>query len=609
MKSSGSCASLMALGAILFGLLQAVPTYAVTFDVSAPVPTSINWDTPNSLFIDRDGTFFLEDAYAQYDDVPADHVWNFYTGANNDSVSLSQVNSQYDTRTLCNGGNPVAIELFGQPVKSQTTYSQADYCDMIGVWVDPDTGDWYGVVHNELFGTDPRVDAISYAISRDRGASWTLQPPIVTSPYGKGDPHTPYYYYGDGDPRLFVDYASGYFYIFYTSRIIGQNGAPSGSDDYMWAYVARAPISGKMTPSSWQKFYHGKWQQVLGTNWTCDASTASTVPCARAPVSSSLESNIQGPSIDLSAQGGPAADTTGSETFVTPAVHGGSLLDAGYTEGTLRVMSVSWNAYLQKYIAVAEDRTIANPGTPNFDYSLPATTLKFYVSSDLATQRWTYAGNVPYTSAVWYRWYVDAATKTSSSPLGRTFRTYCAYSCSQSDGEYIDVTAHLDPSVDPAPVYYSDAEGHSITASSPSRQYVIAHPGNPPLNVPAPASGAWTFEASGDGFFTISINGTYLGVSDDNTGRAWGAPVKLSSSGSSVQQQWFFQRVATGDSSVFRIVNRFSGLALSFPGSVLTTDLSRVVTAPIRSWDNAKPRSIAVWGQFDQGIILQRDRW
>ncbi|SFJ48848.1 RICIN domain-containing protein [Paraburkholderia megapolitana] len=606
MKRSGSRISLTALGAILLGLLQAAPAQAVTFRASAPVPMSIYSDSPNSLFIDRDGTFFLENAYSQYDDVPADHVWDFYSGANADSVSLSQAHSQYDTRVLCNDGNPVAIELFGKPVKSQTSYTQADYCDMIGVWVDPDTGDWYGIVHNELFGTNPRVDAISYAISRDRGASWTLQSPIVTSPYGKGDPHTPYYYYGDGDPRLFVDYASGYFYIFYTSRILGQNGAPSGFDNYMWAHVARAPISRKMTSSSWQKFYNGKWQQVLGTNWTCDASSAATTPCARAPVSSSLESNIQGPSVDLTAQGGPAADATGSETFVTPTGNTGSLLDAGYTNATLRVMSISWNVYLQKYIAVAEDRTISKPGTPSFDYGLPATTLKLYTSSDLATQQWTYAGSVPYSSASWYRWFVDTATKTSSSPLGQTFRTYCAYSCSQSDGEYIDITAHLDSSTDPVPVYYADAAGHSITADSPNGEYFIAHPGNPRANVPALASGAWRFKATGDGFFTISIDGAYLGVDNSDAGRAWGAPVKLSPAGSSVQQQWYFQKVVTGDAFAYRIVNRFSGLALSFPGSALTSSLSGVVTAPIRSWDNSRPRSIAVWGSFDQSIVLQR---
>ncbi|WP_323122261.1 RICIN domain-containing protein [Burkholderia alba] len=608
MKRSGNRISFTALGAALLMLFQAAPAQAFTFSAAAPVSASPYSDSPNAFFIDRDGTFFLQNAYAQYDDVPADHVWNFYTGANADAVSLSAAHSQYDTRTLCNDGNPVAQALFGQPVKSQTGYSQADYCDMIGVWVDPDTGNWYGLVHNELFGNNPRVDAISYAVSTDRGASWTLQQPILTSPYGKGDPNTPYYYYGDGDPRLFVDYASGYFYVFYTSRILGQNGNPSGFDNYMWAHAARAPIGQKMTPSSWQKFYDGKWQQAPGTNWTCDASTAGSIPCAAAPVSSSLEANLQGPSTDLSAQGGPAADTTGGETFVTPGKNAGSLYNAGYTNGTLRVMSVSWNVYLQKYIAMAEDRTVSNPGTPNFDYGLPATTLKFYVSSDLGTPQWTYAGSVPYNSASWYRWFVDSATKTSSSALGKTFRAYCGFGCSKYGSEYVDVTAAVAQPADAAPVYYSDASGHSIGAGTAVRRYFIAHPGNPATNLPSAAAGAWQFAATGDGFFTIAINGTYLGVKDGNAGRAWGAPVVLSKAApaaSAARQQWYFQKVAGAGGAAFRIVNRYSGLALSFPGSALTTDLSTAVTAPLRNWDAAAPASIQVWKQSDQAIVLQ----
>ncbi len=579
--------------------------HAATFSAASAIQASPVSDSPNSLFIDRSGAFYVQNAFAQYDDVPADHYWKFYTGPDVDSLTESAAHSQYDTRVLCNAKNPVAIDLFGQPVKSRTGYTQADYCDLIGVWVDPDSGDWYGIVHNELFGNDPRVDAISYAISTDQGASWTLQAPILTSPYGRGDPKTPYYYYGDGDPRLYVDNVSGYFYLFYTSRILGQNGNPSGFDNYMWAHAARAPISDKMKPSSWRKFHDGKWEQAGGTNWTCDAATAATTPCAAAPASSALESNIAGPATDLGAQGGPAADRTGGETFAPPAQGAGDLLSAGYTNGTMRVMSVAWNVYLQKYLAIAEDRTISNPGTRDFDYGAPAATLKFYVSDDLATQRWTFAGSVPYSSTSWYRWFTDSVSKTSAATLGSTFRTYCVFgSCSKYGAEYIDVTVALEPAKDAAPSAYADAGGVTVPVTSASRQVYIVHPGNAATNLPAAADGAWTLNAVGDGFFTLRLGNRYLGVGGGAAGRAWGAAPTWTSSAAGARQQWYFQKIGAGAAGGYRLVNRASGLALNVPGSALTANLAGVATVPIRSWDAASGASITVWPQAQQALRL-----
>ncbi|WP_186112501.1 RICIN domain-containing protein [Burkholderia gladioli] len=586
-------------------LCMAASAQTASFSVGPSVAASPVSDSPNSLFIDRDGSFYAQNALSQYDDNPDNHYWKFYSGADVDNLSEARAHSQYDTRVLCNDRNPVAIALFGQPVTSRTGYTQADYCDLVGVWVDPDSGNWYGVVHNELFGNDPRVDAISYAISTDQGANWTLQDPILTSPYGRGDPKTPYYYYGDGDPRLYVDNVGGYFYIFYTSRIQGQNGNPGGFDNYMWAHAARAPIKDKMKPASWQKFYAGKWQQVPGTNWTCDAATAAATPCATAPVSSSLESNIAGPTSDLGAQGGPAADGTGSERFVPPAQGAGDLLSAGYTNGTMRVMNVAWNLYLQKYVAVAEDRAITKPGTRDFDYNGPASTLKFYVSDDLATQQWRFAGSVPYQTASWYRWFTDSVSKTASDTLGNRFRTYCVYGKCQTYGaEYADVTITPDASRDAASLAYADAGGMRLAVKSAPVQAYVVHPGNGGTNLPAAASGAWTLGALGDGFFTLQLGGRYLGVGSGNAGRAWGAAPVWSSSAGGVQQQWYFQKIGSGGSGGYRIVNRYSGLALNVSGTALTSDLAGVTTVPIRSWDAAAGASIPVWPQAGQALRL-----
>ncbi|GLV96791.1 hypothetical protein Slala05_04230 [Streptomyces lavendulae subsp. lavendulae] len=134
------------------------------------------------------------------------------------------------------------------------------------MWVDPDTGDWYGLVHNEFtpqpFGDSSHFDGIDYAVSTDQGRTWTVKDHVITSPYGtaRGDTTAfpqQTYHYGDGDPRLFADTASGYFYVFYGSRIVDKG---SGWKTFH-AHVARAPIADRMAPGSWRKWYDGAWSQ------------------------------------------------------------------------------------------------------------------------------------------------------------------------------------------------------------------------------------------------------------------------------------------------------------------------------------------------------------
>ena len=140
----------------------------------------------------------------------------------------------------------------------------------MGVWVDPDTGHWYGLVHNEFtpqpFGDGLHYDAIDYAVSKDQGKTWNIKDHVLTSPYStkRGDntafPHDTYHY-GNGDARLFVDTASGYFYVYYNSRVIPKGGVPGAWTDGSRAHVARAPMSAKLAPGSWKKWYDGAWSQ------------------------------------------------------------------------------------------------------------------------------------------------------------------------------------------------------------------------------------------------------------------------------------------------------------------------------------------------------------
>ena len=568
------------------------------------IPSAIDSDTPNFLFIDSNGQFFLENAVSQYDQVPANHVWDFYTGTNAQTSDLkhSAGHSQFNTQAMCEAGNPVYRKLYAVPgiTPGKGAYADGNFCDAMGVWVDPDTGNWYTIVHNELYPNIPRIDVISYAISSDHGKTWTLEAPIATSPYGVGNKKDVYYDYGEGDPRLVVDTSTGYFYIFYNSRIMTPSG--SGFSSHEWEHVSRAPISRKMAPDSWEKYYDGGWSQTPGIDWTCDA--AGPAPCKPGAAASALGSSI-----------GPDGDPTIHQTFVQPVSRQTAKDLATYTNSLLHTASVSWDVYLGKYIAFAEDRTLSTMTGHDDD---PVATMKFYVSDDLSTQKWTYGGEIPYRNSSWYRWMVDPGSLTSSKTIGSTFLAYCAVNCSnpKNDSEYIKVSVTLNPGVTP-PVYYSGAGG----VQSATNTYLIGHPG-----VRTRAShrnAAWTFVPlpQDGGFFNIRQGAKYLGVADGDAGRAWGASVSLSTpippTGGAPEmsrQQWYFEQIkAIGGVPVstaeYRLINRYSGLALSFSGKTLTaSNLSKAVTAPIRDWDatpsEVSSAAVRIWKAADQELIF-----
>ena len=569
-----------------------------------PIRSAPASDTPNFLFIDSDGKFFLQNADSQYDTVPANHVWEFYSGKNAQDIKLklSKRHSQFDTQAMCETGNPIYTALYRVPgVKpGPKGYSDGNFCDAVGVWVDPDTGDWYAVAHNELYPNIPRVDVISYAISKDHGKTWVLQAPIATSPYGLGNKKDHYYDYGEGDPRLVVDTSSGYFYLFYNSRIMKPSGA--GFSSHEWEHVSRAPISKKMAPESWEKYYNGGWSRTPGIEWTCDAVGPS--PCGAGTVASALASSI-----------GPDGDPTIHQTFIQPIEKQTANDFATYTNSLLHTASVSWNVYLGKYIAFAEAR---NSSAKSGDKDDPVDTMQFYVSDDLGEQKWTYAGSVPYKNSSWCRWMVDPGNLTSSKTIGSAFLAYCAVNCSnpKNDSEYIKVSIALKSRLS-LPVYYSGTGG----VNSATHTYLIGHSdGSRPAD---PKGSLWTFVPvpHDDGFFNIQQGTKYLGVPDGDRGRAWGAAVRLSAPLPSMtsapempRQQWYFERIkpssGTAASTVqYRLVNRYSGLALSFAGETLSTaSLAQAVTAPIRDWDAAPVRTAGrpfkVWRASDQGWIF-----
>ncbi|MFE3113072.1 RICIN domain-containing protein [Kitasatospora indigofera] len=536
-----------------------------TIGVGTPVPYTHPTDTQATPYVDKDGTFWFQQSAALYGAADA-RYWDFFTGTDFDTATRSGAVSDSvnpanpddrndDTSWRCNN-SPTGRQATYAP--SGAGFAQKNYCDLAGVWVDPDTGDWYGLVHNEFtpdpFGHGLHYDAIDYTVSKDQGRTWDIKSHVITSPYStvRGDtaafPNQTFSY-GDGDQRLYADTASGYFYVFYGSRILDKNGGWTA----FYEHVARAPISAKMAPGSWQKWYDGAWSQ---------------------PGVGGRESNM----VPVNGAG-----DTGYTPFAgeyDPANTGTSAqqIAAGRMPATspLFVMDITYNAYLGLYIG--------EPQAVKQDGSEPQ---HLYATDDLTTQKWYPIGDTgSYHTASWYRWFLDSANRTNSTIVGRSFRSYCAFECSKkadgktADGEYVDLT--VDSSAPAAPPVdltkaYRIANGNGRVLAQVS--------GGSATTSLAGATGSglesWVFSANGDGSYRItnSATGRLLGVDTTTSGRAWGARPTVTAAGAggpSVGQQWF---VIAGPGG-HRLVNRHSGLVIG-----LSADSARLAeTTPTRSW-------------------------
>ncbi|NEA49816.1 hypothetical protein G3I35_27040 [Streptomyces sp. SID10815] len=529
-------------------------------------------DTPAAPFIDKDGTFYYQQSAALYG-ASEPRKWDFYTGRDFDSAAFSSTISDAvnpanpldkngDTTWRCNN-SPTGREATAAP--SGSSYSQKNYCDLVGVWTDPDTGDWYGLVHNEFtpqpFGDGVHYDAIDYAVSTDQGRTWSIKGHALTSPYStkRGDTAAfpqQTYYYGDGDQRLFVDAASGYFYVYYGSRVVEKGSGWKAFQEH----VARAPISAKMAPGSWQKWYDGAWSQPgVGGKESNMVPAGSAGSTGYTPVSGEYD---------------PANTGTVSQQIA-----------AGKMPATspLFVMDIAYDAYLGLYIG--EPQAVDQSG------NAPQ---QFYATDDLATQKWYPIGDTgSYRTASWYRWFLDGANKTNSAIVGRSFRSYCSFGCSNgASGEYVDVTVG---SSAPAAAPVDLSKSYRITSAG-GRVLAQASGGTATTSLGAATGSAlesWSFAANGDGSYRIAngATGQLLGVdATSTTGRAWGAKPTVTASGTggpSVGQQWWIIP-STGPKGAYRLVNRYSGLVIG-----LSSTAGRLAeTTPVRSWTDASGNAV-----------------
>ncbi|THA64565.1 hypothetical protein E6P78_19850 [Streptomyces sp. A0958] len=544
--------------------VSAAPSYTV--DVGSKGTWDRPDDTPAFPYIDKDGTFYYQQAHALYG-ASEGRAWSFYSGADFDSATRHPISDAVnpansndknnDTTSRCNN-SPTGKTATNPPTGS--SYSQRNFCDLAGVWVDPDTGNWYGLVHNEFtpqpFGDGVHYDAIDYTVSTDQGKTWTIKDHAITSPYStkRGDTSAfpqKTYHYGDGDQRLFVDTASGYFYVFYGSRIVDKNGGWKA----FHAHVARAPISAKMAPDSWQKWYNGAWSQPGVGGKESNMVPTSTNSSGYTPVDKEYD---------------PAATGTVAEQVA-----------AGKTPPTspLFVMDITWNAYLGLYIG--EPQAVDQSG------NAPQ---QFYATDDLTTQKWRLIGDTgSYTNASWYRWFLDGANKTSSGIVGRDFRSYCSFGCSGgSSAEYVNLSIRTDSPA--APV--DTSKTYRITgADSRALAQVSGSTATTSQNAGGPNPDIWSFASNGDGSYRIANTSTsaLLGVGTSPAQRAWGtAPTATAAgaNGPTVGQQWFVVRNATG--GTYRLVNRYSGLVLGVSSGTAETSPARFWTAPSGGVGNAR---------------------
>ncbi|TXT16089.1 hypothetical protein VHUM_00592 [Vanrija humicola] len=533
---------------LALALLATRALAAAASPVSSPYTVTVGstgpWadpdDTPAQSFIDKDGAYFFQSSHAEYG--PEDErVWQFWSGRDMESYTFDRDVSEYvdprnpldtnkDVTWRCNNSPTGKREKHGYPFLE---YTQKNYCDLMGVWVDPDTGYWYGLVHNEFtgrpFGDSLHFDRIDYAVSKDGGRTWDIRDGVITSPFPTvRDDNVTFpestYKWGAGDQRLVVDIASGYFYVNYCSRVIDKG-------DLRWwvahySHYARAPISGKMAPGTWHKWYNGSWSEpgVGGLEGTIF------------PVTSNKDTGYPPPHKEYDPKTPGFAAEQVAKGLTPPT-------------SPLQWMDVSWNAYLGLWVGQP-----TNP-VKRSDKPGPAPQ-EFYGTDDLTSQKWWLLGDTgDYKTKSAYRWQLDAVSKTSQTYLGKRFRAYCSFGCSEGkDGEWVDVSI----------------EGQG-------RKALVAAAGD--------ATTGWAFRATGDGAYAIINAATSDALSlasDSPAQRAWGAKLVVRRPDASVNQQWFVIRNRRAEDNsptgTVRLVNRYSGLVLAL------SDAHGAETTPHRSW-------------------------
>ncbi|MBB2891918.1 hypothetical protein [Flexivirga oryzae] len=248
-------------------------------------------DIAGSAYVDADGQFHWSAAANLYDATDQGRNWErTFTNTDLGAVTTGLSTSPQTTTLLQDDSHPDLAGSICYQLDSRTDSSgkkimpspyNDDHCDIVGVWIDPSTKTWYAVVNDE-FEFDPlnsdtslteaqrlstgiHSNRILVATSTDKGATWQSKGAIVTAPNEPDGYLTQSDYpgntwsYGESGTRLFIDHSTGYFYLYYDYQV--RKKSNQNSSIAQWNAAARAPISGKMAPGTWNKFYDGSWTQ------------------------------------------------------------------------------------------------------------------------------------------------------------------------------------------------------------------------------------------------------------------------------------------------------------------------------------------------------------
>jgi len=482
---SKSMGLMVSLGMLLIPGLNAPAAHAQMFSWSLSADQGASQfntaDAPPASGLDSSGNFWFT-----YADCVGHPHWFTYKGTSMDNLVLQ---STFDTQGTSGFAKP---------------YGDDEYW-LSGMWIDPDTQTWWGVVHVEFdydkwgynTGWKDHFRRIALAKSTNQGGSWTLVGDIIT-PNPKALISTTEYpgdnfYFGDGDPHLYVDSAHGYFYLYYMTKTLKKADASQvGSENIM---VARAPISGKMAAGTWTKWYNGGWNQpgLLGT-----------------------ESPI-----------------TVGDTF-----------------------QVTWNPYLGQYLAI-------DNLAPGCFYTCPD------LSTQVWTQDWwggtqIFAQTTGTNAISWYNWTADTASTLNSMTTSNCFRLYSANANSVFNTKYMWVTLGNTTYTPPLnnSHYYQIIDvntGLALAVKTASTtggaQIVQATPGNGNEQ-------QWTFAYQSSGFYYI-INrnsGLVLDIAAPVLARGQNI-VQSTLNASATNQQWALEPTENGYYKLYNRNTRVIGMA------------------------------------------------
>ncbi|TQV95400.1 hypothetical protein IF1G_06387 [Cordyceps javanica] len=350
------------------------PTYQLAS--SKKFTTELGADIAASSFVGADGNFhFITSlaSYAAYDD--GSSFTKTFTGDDfgelANSFSSETPRKNYDS--YWNKPGSMCYQLDKRATNPMPSLYQDDHCDIVGVWIDPESKDWLGIVNDEYqfnpwlptgqdqnsrIHTGRHNNRVMLAKSSDQGTSWEIVDQICTDRLQPNQtvtealfPNTTFSY-GLSGTRLYIDYIHGYAYALYNSQVREKK---SFATIATVNHLARAPLRDGLAPSTWRKYYNGRWDQpgIGGIDGTVGDSLGLQL--------------IYIPGSDHVAFEGTGADGKAVKYQATPFARGGNFtfFDGSGTEysvdtaaKTIRIADTGKPVPVVSYLDAALNRTI-----------------------------------------------------------------------------------------------------------------------------------------------------------------------------------------------------------------------------------------------------------